>query len=175
MNSSVCTTPACIQAAEVILSSLSPNYKTINPCTNFEELVCDGWRQQHIIRPESGVNDTFSTLADKSQLVLKAVLEAQYPGPHVTVSLDQENFNEAQRAYNACMAMDDIRKRGLAPLEKMLDELTATFGKSPDWSDSLLYLTENGVRSMVSLGVGDDDKFPVCIYSYCLAAFAGSP
>jgi len=161
MNTSVCTTPACLQAASVFLSSLSPKYKTLDPCTNFEEMVCDGWRDQHIIRPEAGLNDSFSAMSDRSQVILRSILEAQYPGPHVTISLDQDNFEKAQGAYNACMAVDDIKKRGLSPMEKMLDELAATFGNASDWSDAQLYLSHNGVRSMIGLGVGADDKSPV--------------
>ena len=39
IESSLCTTPACVHAASEILYNLSPNYKDLDPCTDFEELV----------------------------------------------------------------------------------------------------------------------------------------
>ena len=33
----LCLTPACVHASDTLLRSLSPNYKSLDPCTNFEE------------------------------------------------------------------------------------------------------------------------------------------
>ena len=33
--SSVCTTPVCVQAAQAILTYMSPNYTQIDPCTDW--------------------------------------------------------------------------------------------------------------------------------------------
>ena len=38
----LCLTPACVHAASELLYNLSPNYKELDPCNNFEELVCGG-------------------------------------------------------------------------------------------------------------------------------------
>jgi endothelin-converting enzyme len=43
LSDSPCLTPACIHAASDLLDNLSPNYKELDPCTDFEELVCGGW------------------------------------------------------------------------------------------------------------------------------------
>jgi len=43
LSDSPCLTPACIIAASDLLKNLSPNYKELDPCTDFEELVCGGW------------------------------------------------------------------------------------------------------------------------------------
>lgn len=37
-----CLSPACVHAASEILYNLSPDYKELDPCDNFEELVCGG-------------------------------------------------------------------------------------------------------------------------------------
>jgi len=42
-STGLCLTPACIHAASEYLYNLAPNYKQIDPCTNFEEMVCDGY------------------------------------------------------------------------------------------------------------------------------------
>ncbi len=48
----LCLTPACVHASDTLLRSLSPNYKSLDPCTNFEECkfvsmshVCFGFLQ----------------------------------------------------------------------------------------------------------------------------------
>ncbi len=132
MNSSVCTTPACLQAAAQYIQNLSPDYRTLNPCANFEQLVCDGWRQTHSIRPDQGMIDAIGLVSDFGDALLKSILEGPYPGSaqNISVTLDQQNFNEVQRAYNVCMALPEIQKAGIAPLEEVLDELNATFDSS---------------------------------------------
>ncbi len=36
-STALCLTPACIHAADKLLTSLSPNYQKLDPCTDFEE------------------------------------------------------------------------------------------------------------------------------------------
>jgi hypothetical protein len=43
----LCLTPACVHAASELLYNLAPNYKELDPCDDFEELVCGGWRDKH--------------------------------------------------------------------------------------------------------------------------------
>jgi endothelin-converting enzyme len=76
----VCLTPACVHAASEILYNLSPDYKSLDPCTNFEELVCGGWRDRHDLRPDQGDAFTGTIMVENSQLLLRHILEAPYPG-----------------------------------------------------------------------------------------------
>lgn len=78
-ESDVCLTPACVHAASEILYNLSPNYKELDPCTDFEELVCGGWREHHDLRPDQGDAFTGTIMAEKSQQLLRHILEAPYP------------------------------------------------------------------------------------------------
>jgi len=93
-----------------------------------------------------------------------------------TSNADQDNFNELQRAYNACMAIDTIKQVGIAPLQDLLGQLSkilavddSAFGTgvqlqgkdSKDVSDAILFLEQLGIPHFVSLGVGSDDKNPV--------------
>jgi hypothetical protein len=52
VDSTLCTTPACIDLASTILNNLSPSWQTVDPCTNFNEYVCGGWGDHHELRAE---------------------------------------------------------------------------------------------------------------------------
>lgn len=176
MNSttSLCLTPACIHAASEFLYSLSPKYQELDPCTDFETLVCDGWRDRHDMRPDQSMTDALNIMAQNGDSILRHVLEGIYPGEsnhstfsprslaEATASIDEQNFNEIQRAYNACMAVNDISKRGITPIEEVLKDLTSTFNDSSSWSDSLLFLQRHGIDAFSNIYVTADDKEPVC-------------
>jgi endothelin-converting enzyme len=76
----LCLTAPCVHAASEILYNLSPDYKNIDPCTNFEEFVCDGWRSRHDMRPDQGSLDSFTQIQESNQMTLRHILEAPYPG-----------------------------------------------------------------------------------------------
>lgn len=72
-------TPACVHASSEILYNLSPNYKDIDSCDNFEELVCGGWDDRHDLRPDQGDAFTGTIMSENSQRLLRHILEAPYP------------------------------------------------------------------------------------------------
>lgn len=75
----MCFTPACIHASSEILYNLSPDYKNIDPCTDFERLVCEGWDERHDLRPDQGDAFTGTIMSESSQMLLRHILEAPYP------------------------------------------------------------------------------------------------
>jgi len=48
----LCTSPACVAHAKEIKTYLAPNYTAIDPCVDFDEYSCAGWRATHNYRPE---------------------------------------------------------------------------------------------------------------------------
>ncbi|KAL8342656.1 hypothetical protein RB601_004835 [Gaeumannomyces tritici] len=173
MNSTaLCLTPACIHAASEFLYNLSPRYQEIDACTNFEEMVCGGWRQRHNMRSDQGNINSLGLMNDANQDILRSVMESPYPevSQHSAFSprnldvdpatLDKENFAEIQRAYNACMAIDDIKKVGIQPLQTVLTDLGSTFKDTSDISETILFMERLGIPHLQGLGVGSDDKDP---------------
>ena len=79
-NTTLCLTPACLQIASDFAKSLSPDYQTIDPCTDFEELVCGGWKASHELRPDQGQIDTLSLIDDAVEATLREIVENPYPG-----------------------------------------------------------------------------------------------
>ncbi|EXJ93893.1 hypothetical protein A1O1_02286 [Capronia coronata CBS 617.96] len=176
----ICLTPACIHASSEILYNLSPDYQRIDPCTDFEELVCGGWRDRHDLRPDQGDAFTGTMMAESSEMLLRHILEAPYPdtSEHSSSSpsqldtdsgsVDHDNFDKLKAAYDACLDEDTIKKIGITPLMEILNETSSRFSiarqsnsaKNEALSDTILYLAKLGVSSLVSSGTGADDKDP---------------
>ncbi|KAK1753132.1 hypothetical protein QBC47DRAFT_387847 [Echria macrotheca] len=175
----VCLTPACVHASSEILYNLSPNYKDLDPCTDFEELVCGGWRERHDLRPDQGDAFTGTIMSENSQLLLRHILEAPYPKDsshsffsplQLTASshsVDEDNFEKLTSAYKACLDESTIKKLGIQPLVPIIEEVKKSFPSSANGarsanslSDTILLLAQYGVSGLVSSGTGADDTNP---------------
>ncbi|KAI2487291.1 Endothelin-converting enzyme 1 [Pyrenophora tritici-repentis] len=176
-ESELCLTPACVHAASEILYNLSPQYKELDPCDDFEELVCGGWRDRHDLRADQGDAFTGTIMSENSQMLLRHILEAPYPkdSQHsyfspmqlktVAKSADEKNFDKMKAAYDACLNEDKIKSIGAEPLIKVLDEIKNTYPAAATDSeqsikDAILLLAKYGVTALVTAGTGADDTDP---------------
>ena len=90
-------------------------------------------------------------------------------------STDQDNFKKLQKAYDACMDEDTIKKEGIKPLQEILHQVADMFPvkesasrkrslleqkDEKDFANTVLYLQKIGVSSLISCGAGADDKDP---------------
>ncbi|KAI0025704.1 endothelin-converting enzyme 1 [Xylariomycetidae sp. FL0641] len=184
MNTSTCMTPACIHAASEILYNLSPDYQTLDPCTHFDTLVCDGFNARHDIPQDRSSYSTASLMSDNGQTTLRHILESPYPksSQHstfspmnlVTISAmsDEDNFLMMQETYNSCMNETALKKVGVAPLVSLIDEIAHLFPVTSSANDTLreedyaslsktiTSLEHLQVSSFESIFVGADDKNP---------------
>jgi endothelin-converting enzyme len=78
-SAGTCLTPACVHASSEILYNLAPNYKDVDPCSDFRQLTCGGWDERHDLRPDQGDAFTGTIMAEESQMLLRHILEAPYP------------------------------------------------------------------------------------------------
>ncbi|KAF1934863.1 endothelin-converting enzyme 1 [Clathrospora elynae] len=172
----LCLTPACVHAASEILYNLSPQYKELDPCDDFEELVCGGWRDRHDLRADQGDAFTGTIMSENSQMLLRHILEAPYPkdSQHsyfspmqlhtVAKSADEENFDKMKAAYDACLNEDQIKSIGAEPLLHILDKIKKAYPVSTADShgikDAILLLAKYGVTGLVTAGTGADDTDP---------------
>ncbi|OTB16113.1 hypothetical protein K445DRAFT_317105 [Daldinia sp. EC12] len=203
MSSSLCLSPACIHAASEILYNLSPDYKTIDPCTNFDTLVCDGFINRHDIPQDKSSYSTATIMSENGQTTLRHILESPYPttskhssfSPQnlikIAASTDEENFRMIQDAYNSCLDEATLQKVGVEPLVGLIDQVVASFpvdGTSgsdaplgeADYaalSDTILLLEKIGVSSFIGLTAGADDKNPdvVIVQAYPAGLTLPSP
>ncbi|KAE8145058.1 hypothetical protein BDV25DRAFT_165490 [Aspergillus avenaceus] len=160
----VCETPQCVHAASEILYNLDPNYDKIDPCTQFDQYVCGGWKERHDMRPDQGSIFAGTLMAEAAQTRLRHLLSSSNPSD----SSDSNNFNKLKAAYTACMDETAINKRGSKPLDDMLSKFEKIYKKDPmsikgsdaDLTDAVLYLMESGVDALISSYVTPDDRDP---------------
>ncbi|KAK1752600.1 hypothetical protein QBC47DRAFT_463152 [Echria macrotheca] len=165
-GANVCTTAACIHTSSEILRNLSPRYKDLDPCADFEELVCGGWKQRHYLRPDQGSTSTGEIMDENNQRLLQRILESPYQNidlsstttTHLTASsraADEDNFDKLTTAYEACMGEPGIKELGIRPLVAFLERV-----KPLSLSDGVLFLARYGVSALVTFSVGADDANP---------------
>jgi len=182
-SENICLSPSCVLAASEILENMSPRYHEIDPCTNFDKFVCEGWMEKHDLRADQGSSFTGTIMAEKSQQILRHVLESPYP----LSSQDFENHSVAKQkifeklhdAYDACMNEDKLKELGSAPLLNVLrkvdelfpakrpheksdvfpklpiqDQMGLSFNGENQLSKTMTYLTKIGVSALVTFDVG---------------------
>lgn len=174
--------PECIHASSEILYNLAPNYRELDPCTEFDKLVCDGWSLKHDLRPDQGDAFTGTIMAEKSEMLLRHILEAPYPKDsqhsyfspmqlaEVQKSEDEKNFDKMKAVYDACLNEDAIKEAGTGPLIKVLRDIIRLFPAPKDVmvtavddvsiKDTVLYLANLGISALVASGTGADDTDP---------------
>lgn len=164
VTTSICETPECVHAASEILYNLDPNYDQINPCTDFDQYVCGGWRERHDMRPDQGAISAGTMMSENAQTRLRHLLSSSKPSDPA----DSNNFEKLKAAYTACMDESTVTKRGSKPLDNMLAEFEKIYsrdsislkGSDADLTKAILYLMESGVEALVSPFVASDDRDP---------------
>ncbi|KAL3438351.1 hypothetical protein BDV09DRAFT_160584 [Aspergillus tetrazonus] len=159
----ICQTPECVNAASDILRNLDPNYANIDPCTDFDQYVCGGWRNQHDMRSDQGSIFAGTYMEEASQTRLRHLLESSGPSDPA----DSKIFEKLNAGYNACFDEDAVRNRGNEPLVKLLNDFeniysldSATGGTEAGLTDAVLYLYKSGVPALVLPSVSPDDRDP---------------
>ena len=179
----MCLTPACVLAASEILENMSPKYHEIDPCTNFDKFVCEGWTEKHDLRADQGGVFAATIMAENAQMILRHVLEAPYPVDNQVIEVHsaakQKIFDKLHNAYDACMDEEAIRSIGSAPLLDVLRKVEELFPAARPHEDvttfpgfqkvsqkgllfadenqlskTVAYLTSVGVNALISSYVG---------------------
>lgn len=173
----VCQTPECIHAASEILYNLDPNYTEIDPCTDFDQYVCGGWRERHDMRADQGSVFAGTIMAENAETNLRHILER----PKAPDSADNNNFEKIQAAYHACLDESVIKQRGSKPLDELLASLQKIYpsqagliaGTQDHLTNALLFLMKSGVEPLVSSGisVGLTSVFSLTIRSWRLIVY----
>ncbi|CAF0964437.1 unnamed protein product [Brachionus calyciflorus] len=100
----VCVTPACISAANLILSNID---RTQDPCEDFNKFSCGSFIKNRRIPSDAGSTDTFTDLRSNLANALSDALEENFN------SDDTEATKNAKRYYKSCLNEDRLETNGL--------------------------------------------------------------
>ncbi|XP_075750283.1 uncharacterized protein LOC142816008 [Rhipicephalus microplus] len=115
VTSEICQTPPCMQVARLLLDSMSPD---VNPCNNFYQHVCGGWKfagSQGDVLFEKLVGDVAE---------LSRAIDVPPSG--------QSPVQKAARAYKACEDIVANNNTNLTTLVQVFKE--AGFYSPPGWT-----------------------------------------
>ncbi|KAK3045260.1 hypothetical protein LTS18_014168, partial [Coniosporium uncinatum] len=97
-------TEACKMAADMYLSNFASNYQEIDPCTDFDVMVCGGWREKNEFRPDQSSIGTLQQMDERSEAILRTIMEAPYQSNNSYTgqnsTLDRQNFEKMISAYD---------------------------------------------------------------------------
>ncbi|KAL2886172.1 Endothelin-converting enzyme 2 region [Ceratocystis lukuohia] len=140
-----CDTPECKSATREILDRLSLNYMNMNACSNFDEMVCSGWRDKHDLRQNQFQMSTTTLMEEQVKASLRDIIEKQ---PYKNTWLEADiNFDKLKASYEACMDIKTLAGLGLGPLRMLLEEVD----RSQSINDYLKVLMNNGVATTQSI------------------------
>ncbi|KAK4690752.1 hypothetical protein P7C71_g6112, partial [Lecanoromycetidae sp. Uapishka_2] len=162
-SENICLSSSCVLAASEILENMSPRYHEIDPCTNFENFVCDGWAEKHDLRADQGSSFTGTIMAENSQQILRHVLESSYPissqdfESHSVAK--QKIFEKLHDVYEACMNEGKLKEIGSAPLLNILRKIETLYNaKRPH--DDTFFSSQQGQK-----GLSEDADDPTKYYN----------
>nr|RBQ98330.1 hypothetical protein FVER53263_11912 [Fusarium verticillioides] len=173
-TNSLCTTPACIEIADDILGSMATNHAKIDPCTDFDELVCGNWAERNPVPAGAMSVDVLGTVQSHVYDLVRRVLEGPYPsGPSagwITVNLtkeetkaDKENFVKMQEAYQVCMNTTAHEEEGLSQLRQVAKTIAMTLPASGNGKKGAVYDHSKGIGQLItlfeSLGIETTQRF----------------
>ncbi|XP_012277674.1 endothelin-converting enzyme 1 isoform X2 [Orussus abietinus] len=109
----VCGTKACRETADEILQNMNP---TLDPCEDFYEFACGGWRKRYAV-PHAGTawNQFVSLNTKKFNQILTILRQSSKPG-------EIQAVRKAKELFRACMNTEQIEKRGVGPLVSQLQK-----------------------------------------------------
>ncbi|XP_066097097.1 endothelin-converting enzyme 2 isoform X5 [Saccopteryx bilineata] len=111
---STCLTEACIRVAGKILETLD---RGVSPCEDFYQFSCGGWIRRNPLPAGRSRWNTFNSLWDQNQAILKHLLES------TTFNSSSEAERKTQRFYLSCLQVERIEELGAQPLRDLIEKI----------------------------------------------------
>ena len=125
--------------------------KSVNPCEDFYEYACGGWRKNNPIPPDQSGWGRFSELAEYNRQIVHDILEkASANDPKRTPILQKVGD-----FYATCMDEKTVNEKGAAPLKSQLDHIAAITTKD-QVIETIAYLHSLGVNALFNFGAQPD-------------------
>jgi putative endopeptidase len=132
--------------------------RTIDPCTDFYEYACGGWRAATTLPEDKpSVVRSFTTIRDANELVIQQILEAAQAD--AAAGEGDADWQRLGNYYGACMDTEAVDAAGLTPLKPQLDAIDAL--ADHDGLPRLVgQLHRAWTAPLFDMGVGPDAKDP---------------
>jgi len=134
----------------VDLGALDTN---VSPCTNFYQYACGGWRAKNPTPPDQVRWARFNELAARNLDIEHDILEKASKASPGRSAVDQKIGD----FYGSCMDEAGIDRKGVAPIQPLLDGIGALQSKK-GLAAELAKLRLSGVSSLFAFYAGGDLK-----------------
>ena len=127
--------------------------RTANPCVDFYQYACGSWIKDNPIPPDQSRWDRFDALQERNREILHEILEA-------AERIDPSRDAIAQKIgdyYAACMDINAIDAKGLAPIQPELERIRALANKD-GLAAEIAHLHRTGMSALFNFGSGQDFK-----------------
>jgi predicted metalloendopeptidase len=124
--------------------------RTADPCQDFYQYACGGWRASHPMPSDKARFGRFDELREYNLYLLHSILEdAAKPGKHTP------NEKKVGAFYSACMDEKTIDAKGIQPLEPWLKKVAAVTNRQQAM-DLFAEMQANGLRSLFAFRASPD-------------------
>uniref|UniRef100_A0ABD2W5D8 Peptidase M13 C-terminal domain-containing protein n=1 Tax=Trichogramma kaykai TaxID=54128 RepID=A0ABD2W5D8_9HYME len=106
--------------------------RSVDPCVDFYQYACGNWEKYNPIPEDKAGFDTFETLRESLDLVLKQLLE-EPEADNNDAALLTSAVTKAKYFYRSCMNYEVLERRMERPLLLLLDELGGWPMLRPEW------------------------------------------
>lgn len=124
--------------------------KTVNPCTDFYQYACGGWRANNPIPGDRARWGRSSELDEYNLAVLHNILETSAkPGKHTALEQKVGDF------YAACMDEQTVNGLGAKPLQPEFDRIAKISNKAGVLSQ-IAHMQQDGMTALFGFGSAAD-------------------
>src|SRR5262249_11417208 len=118
-------TRAVAQGSNATNPTVSAIDKSADPCVDFYQFACGGWKKNNPIPADQGNWSRFGELAERNLVVLRGILENAGKATNRTA-----NEQKIGDYYAACIDEDAINKKGIAVLKPEFDRINGLKDKA---------------------------------------------